>query len=316
MFLLVCLPLALVPYLPALAAWLGATGYACWRAIRAILGEAGVGLALPLLAFPGVFTTLGHGQNAFLTTGLFALAALSLDRRPILAGVFFGLLAFKPHLGLLIPVALVAAGRWRTFAAAACTVTAFAAASVLAFGVETWRAFFEVSSLARIALEQDMVGPAKMTSAFAAVRLLHGGLGAAYGVQAAVSLAAAAIVAVVARARAGGLAEGAVLAAASLLASPFLLDYDLMILAVPMAWVVREAHRTGFLDWEKTVLFAAFVSPLVARMLAARLGVSLEPFVVLALLGVTARRAMAAQREQAARKVGEMFAATIGPVRA
>lgn len=106
------------------------------------------------------------------------------------------------------------------------------------------------------------------------------------------------------------------LAAASLLASPFLLDYDLMILAVPMAWVVREAHRTGFLDWEKTILFAAFVSPLVARMFAARLGVSLEPFVVLALLVVTARRAMAVQREQAARQIGEMFAATIAPARA
>ncbi|HEX4181715.1 MAG TPA: glycosyltransferase family 87 protein [Caulobacteraceae bacterium] len=291
LFLLVCLPLGLVPYLPALAAWLGATGYACWRAIRAILGEARAGLVLPMLAFPGVFSTLGHGQNAFLTAALFGLGALLLDRRPILAGVCLGLLAFKPHLGLLIPIALVAGGRWKTVAAATLTVLAFAALSALAFGAETWRAFLAVSPLARAALEQDIVGPAKMTSAFAAVRLLHGGPALAYAAQAAFAGLAAVIVALTARARAGGLAEGAVLAAASLLASPFLLDYDLMILAVPMAWMVREAGRTGFLPWEKTVLFAAFVSPLVARMLAARFGLPLEPLVVLALLLAAARRA-------------------------
>jgi alpha-1,2-mannosyltransferase len=299
LYLLLCLPLALMPYLGALAAWLGLSGALCWRAIRAILGEASVAPAVLLLAFPGVFSTLGHGQNAFLTTALLGFGVLALDRRPILAGVCFGLLAFKPHLGLLIPVCLVMSGRWRSVLAAGGTVILFAAVTTAVFGTETWRAFFAVSTLARQTLEQGLVDPAKMQSVFAAVRLVHGPLGLAYGLQAIAALGAAGVVAVASRARAGGLAEGAVLACATLLASPFLLDYDLMILAIPMAWIVREARRTGFFPWEKTALFAAFVLPLISRTVAARLGVPLGPPVILALLVVASRRALAVRREPA-----------------
>jgi hypothetical protein len=293
LYLLICLPLAAFPYLPALAAWLGATGYACWRVIRSFLGEAGAGLAILVFAFPGVLSTIGHGQNAFLTTAIFGLAVLTLDRRPIFAGILIGLLAFKPQLGLLIPVALIAAGRWRSLGAAGCTFVVFVAITVAAFGPGTWEGFFTVSPLARLALERDLIGPGKMQSAFAAVRLLHGGVALGYAVQTAVAIFAAAIVVRVARTRAGGHAEGVTLVTASLLASPFLLDYDLMLLAIPLAWTLREARRTGFLRWEKSVMFTAFVLPLVSRAVAARFGVPLGPPVILAVLVVVARRASA-----------------------
>ena len=39
--------------------------------------------------------------------------------------------------------------------------------------------------------------------------------------------------------------------AAALLASPFLLDYDLTLLAIPLAWSVREALRAGFAPGER-----------------------------------------------------------------
>src|SRR5205823_10538220 len=58
-----------------------------------------------------------------------------------LAGILIGLLAIKPHLALLFPVALIAAGRWRTIAAAAATVAAMIGASLLAFGWPVWAAF-------------------------------------------------------------------------------------------------------------------------------------------------------------------------------
>lgn len=298
LYLLVCLPLALLPYLPALIAWLGATGYACWRAVRGMLGEARAGLVAPVLAFPGVFSTLAHGQNAFLTTALFGFGALCLETRPLLAGVMFGALAFKPHLGLLIPIALIAGGRWKSVLAAAATVIAFAALTTLVFGPDIWRAFAAISPLARASLDQDLVGSEKMVSAFAAVRVLHGGIGLAYAVQAVVALIAAALVARLCWRRADPLAQGAALAAASLLASPFLLDYDLMIAAVPLAWLVREARRTGFMPWEKTVVFAAFVLPLVARTLAGSLELPVAPVVLLGLLVVVARRGFAQVKEE------------------
>jgi hypothetical protein len=104
-YLLICLPLGLLPYLAALAAWLGATGYGCWRVVRAWLSGSLRQWALPMLAFPGVLSTVGHGQNAFLTTALFGAAILTWDRRPVLSGVCFGLLTIKPQLGLMIPLA-------------------------------------------------------------------------------------------------------------------------------------------------------------------------------------------------------------------
>jgi hypothetical protein len=300
LYLLVCLPLGLAPYLVALAAWLLATGAACWRVVRGILGEAGAGLTVAMLAFPGVLVTLGHGQNAFLTTALFGLGFLVADRRPLLAGAMLGLLAFKPQLGLLIPVALIAGGRWKAAVGAAAAVAAFAAASAAVFGLQTWRAFLGIASEARAAMERGSMGLEKMQSLFAAARLWRVDTSFAYGLQAAAAIAMVAVVVAVARRRTapgGGLALGAVTANATLLASPFLLDYDLMLLAIPIAWMVREARRTGFRPWEKTALFAAFVLPLVSRTVAMRLGVPLGPPVDAALLYVVAGRALAPRPE-------------------
>ena len=83
-------------------------------------------------AFPAVFVNVGHGQNGFLTAALLGGALHWLDRRPWLAGVLIGLLAYKPQFGVLIPIALLAGGRWRTIGAAAATVAALVAVSFAA----------------------------------------------------------------------------------------------------------------------------------------------------------------------------------------
>ena len=129
MFLILCLPLGLLPYLASLAVWLAATGLAYVRVVRAWLGERLD--ALPALAFPAVLVNAGHGQNGFLSAALFGAGALWLERRPILAGVCFGCLVYKPQLGLMIPLALLAAGRWKTLAGAAGAAVAFSALSLL-----------------------------------------------------------------------------------------------------------------------------------------------------------------------------------------
>jgi alpha-1,2-mannosyltransferase len=291
-FLLICLPLAALPYLTSLVAWLAATGALYWRMARAWLGEA-FG-AMPIFAFPAVLTNIGHGQNGFLSAALFGGGALWLERRPIMAGLCLGALAYKPHLGIMIPVALAIAWRWKTFAAAGAAVIALAGASYGLFGLETWRGFLADSSLARGALEQGLVGDAKLQSAFAAVRLWGGGLGLAYGVQAMVAAAAAAGLVWLHRRAPNCGAEGPAMIVAALLASPFLLDYDLIILAAPLAWMLREGARSGFLTWEKTILLAAFVLPAVSRLLATDARLPLAPFVMAALFVAILRRGVSA----------------------
>ena len=290
-FLLICLPLALAPYLASLVLWLGATGLACWQVVRQWANRSVPRLAA--LAFPATLINAGHGQNAFLTTALFGAGGLLLASRPFLAGACLGALIFKPHLGLLIPIALLAGRQWKAIAGAVAAAAALIAASVLAFGWEAWAGFLSTSSLARAALEQELVGSAKMESAFAAVRLWHGPLGAAYAVQAAVALAAAATMAVVFYRRRNDRAAVAALVAASLLASPFLLDYDLMLMAVPLAWLFAQGLRDGVRSWEKIGILAAFLLPLVSRMVAEHLAVPLGPPVLAILFLLVLRRAWA-----------------------
>ena len=134
--------------------------------------------------------------------------------------------------------------------------------------MQTWRAFLEASPKARLALEQNMVGNEKMQSVFAAVRLLHGGLTLAYAAQIVAALGVCAALVGLQRRSFRSDAEGPAMVAAALLASPFLLDYDLVLLAVPLAWIARESFVAGFLPWEKTVLGAAFILPALSRSIA------------------------------------------------
>lgn len=288
-FLLICLPLALLPYLGALAAWLGATGALCWLVLRRWLDRSVSMLAA--FAFPATFSNLGHGQNAFLSTALFGAGGLMLASRPFVAGLCFGALVFKPHLGLLIPIALLAGGRWRAIAGAAVSAVGLAIICALMFGIDIWRGFLDVSPLARATLEHELVGSAKMVSVFAAIRLWHGPLWLAYGLQGLMALAVAAVVAQVFRRARNTPAAGAVLVAGAVLASPFLLDYDLMLGAVPMAWLLSQGLRTGFRPWEKSGLAAAFILPLIVRMTATYLLIPLGPIVMSGLFLLVLRRA-------------------------
>src|SRR5262249_22159756 len=143
LLLLAVTPLALLPYPIALVVWQGASFALYLAVIAAILRRirhADITVARLWLrcaiAFPAVFINLGHGQNGFLTAGLFGAALVALPQRPLLSGVLFGLLAYKPQFGLLIPVALLAAGQWRTVLAAGITVLALAGAAAIAFGAD------------------------------------------------------------------------------------------------------------------------------------------------------------------------------------
>lgn len=94
--------------------------------------------ALVALA-PALYPTIMLGQNSLLWMAglLAALAALSRERW-VLAGVFIGLLTLKPQLGVMIPVALLAIGAWRTILTAAVTTAILIALPTLYYGLEYW----------------------------------------------------------------------------------------------------------------------------------------------------------------------------------
>ncbi len=290
-YLLVCLPLAVLPYTLSLIAWLLATFYAWLRMVRAWLASAGgseIGL-LPLIAFPAVLLNAGHGQNGFLIAALMGGGALLHERTPWLAGVLFGALVVKPQFGVLLPFYLASARDWRCFVATGGTAVVLCALSLLAFGLPAWEAFIANSENAGAVLAQNSVGYHKMQSVFAAARLLGLDSGLAWVLQGLViALALGALLTV--RRRGNGPANGAALCCASLLATPFVLDYDLTLLAVPLAWTYGQAQRTGFMPWEKLGLLAGFILPLVSRPLAETLHLPLAPVVIMGVLLLVVRR--------------------------
>ena len=308
-FLLVAVPLALLPYAVALIVWQGASLALYLAVIAAILAKprrddgAIARLWLPVAAaFPAVFVNLGHGQNGFLTAGLLGAALLSLPRRPLLSGILFGLLAYKPQFGLLIPVALLAAGQWRATISAGLTVVALMAVATLAFGTDIWWAFAASTETSRkLLLEQGDVGFEKLQSVFATIRMWGGGVPLAYWAQGAASVAAIGGLAWLWRNSADRDLKAALLMIATLLASPHALDYDLTILGPAIAFFVASSWSNGFRDFDISLLAAAWITPLLARGVAGLTGIPLGLIAIVALYALTMRHAM---RDRAAAGVG------------
>ncbi len=299
LFLIVAAPLALLPYPLALAAWQGGTLALYLIVVAAILRRARRArgaiseLWLPVAAaFPAVFINLGHGQNGFLTAALLGGAMLALPSRPMTAGVLIGLLAYKPQFATVVPFALLAAGQWRTMLAAAITVVALAAVSLVLFGPECWTSFLASTEASRkLLLEEGSVGFEKLQSIFAAVRMWGGGLAPSYAVQGALSLATICSTAWLWHSACDRRLKAAALIAATALASPHVLDYDLMILAPAIAFFIA-ARAGSFCDYEISVLAAVWVAPLLARMGAGATGVPIGLTAMSALFVLIMRAAL------------------------
>jgi hypothetical protein len=290
-FLLVTAAIALLPYLAALVAWQIATlAPAVWLATRIVPHPL---TALVALGCPAVLLNLLHGQNAFLTAFLLGAGLWQLDRRPVLAGFLFGCLIYKPHLGLIVPVVLIAGRHWRAFFAAAFCALGIVLLTGAAFGFAIWQTYIDALPFFRRVLI-DMGGPGyeKMQSAFAATRMWGGSLELASGVQTIVSAVVIAACAYLSFGRRSPDARNAAICAAAALATPFVLDYDLIMIEIGVAFLVADRMQRGFADWEKTALALIWVAPALAR------GLAMTAMIPLGLLASSAVLVLALSRHQ------------------
>lgn len=291
-YLLLCALLARLPYLIAFVIFEAATLALFLTVAQHILAARGWRVIVPLLAFPAAFWTLGLGQNAFLTAALLGGATLLVERRPFVAGLLFGALCYKPHLGLLVPVALAAGGHWRAFAGAALSSLGLVAASLAFFGLDTWRDFLTVAMASPGTYENGRIQLAGIISPFAALRAIGIDTSLAYLAQLVATLAAALFVAYLWRRRVSLPVRAAALIAATLVAVPVMLLYDLMLALLAMTWLVRAACRTGFLPWEKMTFVVLFFAALVTLSTGRYLHLPLALIGDVALLTVIAMRAV------------------------
>jgi alpha-1,2-mannosyltransferase len=283
-FLVFCAVLAMLPFWPAFALFQASTlAFYLW-VLRRIQHQSGWSWCIPVLAFPSVLWVIGLGQNAFLTAALFGLGTLLIDERPALAGAAFGLLCYKPHFGLLVPLALAAGRRWAAFAAAAATLAGAVTVSVCLFGWATWHDYVAASLASRTVYESGRIVVGGFVTPFGAARVIGLPPADAYAVQAAATLAAAACVIRVWRGGARLPARAGVLAAATLLAVPLALVYDLLLLTVSIFWLVREGTERGFLPWEIPTLVGVYAAALISLPVATELSMPIAPFASAAVL--------------------------------
>ncbi|WP_417666629.1 glycosyltransferase family 87 protein [Roseibium sp.] len=196
--------------------------------------------ALLCVALPTTFNGIFHGQNALWMAALLGSALYCLsERKEVWAGILIGLMTIKPQLGVLIPFALLAGGYWWTFISASVTVVALAAVSFLVFGADTWVAFWEQSTVARSVLTGGDVDLHKFVSVYGGLRLIGAGPTLAYGLQALVGAGMLVLVIHVWRQQVALEAKAIVLIGAGLLATPFILSYDLAVIAIALAFAVK-----------------------------------------------------------------------------
>ena len=257
-FLFVASMLAQLPYQVAFIGWVVVSFLPFLVAMRAIVGR-NFGYLLAL-AIPMAFINALVGQNGFLTAALIGGTLYLIPIRPVLAGICLGLLTYKPQYGLLFPIVLIAAGHWRVFISAGVTAAVLATASWLAFGIESWLAFFHwMPRFSQAFLTEGQAPWWKMQSIFSLVRYLGGSEPLGWAFQWVLTASVAVVLALMWRSRVPYTLKAAALAAGALLTTPYLFMYDMMVLSIPIAFLVRIGLKSGFRTYELPALGAVVV---------------------------------------------------------
>jgi hypothetical protein len=152
------------------------------------------------------------------------------------------------------------------------------------FGVGTWEVFWHALPVASQATLSEGRGDfAKLQSVFTLVRWLGGGEALAWVLHGTLVGALAIGLWMLWRSKLSFELKAAALATSALLATPYLFLYDLVALAVPMAFLIRAGGQGGLLPGEWAGLGTACLLILIFPLLKAPVGLA-AIFVVGALI--------------------------------
>ena len=294
-WLMMISPFSMLPYRPSALLFEALQVVALAVACRYLLHDRAI--LWILIVFPTVISGIIHGQNAVLNTALLAGALGALDRdRPVLAGILIGFLSYKPQLGILIPFALLAGREYRAFASAAVTTLLFAATSWIVFGTEVWRAFIETIAFARDWLESGHTPANKYASILGWLRQF--GVGNTAGMIVQVGFALASFVAVIWSWRQDlpMTIKGSLLVIGACLSTPYLLDYDLALLVIPVLLLIQQGNETGYLSFEKLGIALAVISFLFTSLWGVQMPFTAIGVASIVLFALVLRRAVVGQR--------------------
>ena len=142
-------PLAALPYPAALATWLaintliyGLCCYAIWKTCLHLQAQRGTAFVLAA-AYPAFVHLLAWGQTSGLALACFTVAYFALrSRRAFVAGLAIGCLAFKPQLGLAAGLLFLLTWQWKMIAGALIATAAQLSTGLLYYGSSVMRDYF------------------------------------------------------------------------------------------------------------------------------------------------------------------------------
>jgi hypothetical protein len=290
-FLMLLLPFSLVPYHASLFVWIMSTLGGYLVVMRRLAPHPQ--FTWLALAFPSTLLNISYGQNGFLSVIFLGGGLVLLERVPIAAGFFLGLMTYKPHFALLIPIALAAGRRWQALAAMLVTSAGLIGASALLFGIDVWGTFFQKITVMLGGLKGGQISAAtvlpleKMPTVFSVIKGLGADTLTAAVIQAICGLVIGAMVAWVWHSKASPAISAAVLVLGAFLVTPYAFVYDNILIVMALACLGWEGYTKGWLPGEKICLTLAWIAPIYLSFFHCRL--LLVPIV---LLLITALRRM------------------------
>jgi hypothetical protein len=85
--------------------------------------------------------------------------------------------------------------------------------------------------------------------------------------------------------------RGALLTLAILLCTPYAFDYDLAVLALPLAWLSWEAHVEGWImPGEQVILLIGWLMPIIAPIIAKATNLQFGPIILITLIVLAVKR--------------------------
>jgi len=280
-FLLAVTPLALLPYSVSLLVWLFLTmGFALYAAYKILPNQKK--LAFLLLGFTGLLMNLRWGQNGFLTTGLIGLGLAYLEEKPMLSGIFFGLMAYKPQFAIFLFPVLLLSGKWKAFFYACLSALGIILVSVVFFGLQPWVNFFQAlmqTSSSVFGTEFDNVA-AIIVSPLAFVRLLGGSATLCTVVQAILTLSVFGAIVWVWRNTKKISLWASVLILGLPLMMPNYTQYDLVLLSLPLILLSYEYLENGYRKLELILLALLWLLPALCWPLVRATNLQICPLVL------------------------------------
>jgi alpha-1,2-mannosyltransferase len=267
---------------------------------------------LALALAPACLINAVGGQNGFLTAALFLGGILALDRRPVMAGVLFGLLTFKPHLGIVLPFVLLVIGAWRTLASAAATAAVLLALSAALFGIEPWMKYFSVTGPLTAVGMQGFKGfyTLMMASVLAGGQVFKLPYSASVALQIGVALPVIAAASWAVRRTADPHKRAFVLSCAAPLITPYAFNYDLTALAAVIVWRLCAPLPVDL--GRNAVLLLAWLAPVLIMYLV-WVGLGVTPLLLIAAFVLSVHEAAADRPAHMGGRAAQPYRSMIRP---